>query len=877
MNICDRMLRIAAYLVPGDEQRDWLREWRAELAHGRRRHSQGRLLVRCLGAFVHAAWLRWDRWRLEMLLQDFKYAIRTLGKKPGFAIITILTLAIGIGANAAIFSAVRAVLLRPLPFPDPQQLVQIYSTTKARPQGPGGAVSPPDYVDWRKDSSSFTEMAALSAGSIPWSGDGAAEQVPYAMVTGGFFNVLRVAPFLGRSLDYQDDPIGAADVVVISHELWARRMGSDPHVLNRMMTLDGKPRRIVGVMPGGFSYPLSSELWVPLRFTSDDLTTQRGAHYLDVLARLKPGASLETAQGEMTALVSRLAESYPRSNANKAVALYDLREALVGNVKHALLILLGAVGFVLLIVCVNIASLALTRATGRTRELAVRAALGAGRGRLIGGLLAESLVIAAAGAIAGLLVASWASQAIASLDAGLGIPLLDQTKVDGAVVAFTMIVALAAALLFGTLPAWHASSGLNVAQRIREDAGTLTAGRDRQRLRATLIISETAVAVMLLVGAGLLMRTFVEIASVELGFDPSRVQTFSISLAETTYATPPARAEFVDTVVKRLASRPDVEGAAAIFGLPLTNFGYTISISTLDGRQLTDQEQDQLSLLVRVVTPDYFRTMGIPIVRGRTFDDADRLGRQTVAVLNEAAVRRLWPDADPLGHSLTLGTRLGQDGERAGGTVVGVAANARYFGPTNPIRPTIYLAHAQFPMDFVTVTIKARQESASVVEPARALLAELDPNLPMFRVRSMEQFAANAVAQPRLYVILIGVFAAAAIVLAAIGIYGVLAHGVAQRTREIGIRLALGARRQEVVTMVVRQAVVLAAAGLGVGLVLALAASRLIQGLLFGVQPKDAATYTGVVILLVATALVASYLPARRASRIDPLKALRYD
>jgi putative ABC transport system permease protein len=874
---CERVLRLAARLTPADIRNDWLREWRAEIACARHRHSESVLLLRSLGAFVHAIWLRWDRWRIEIMLQDLKYALRTLLRRPAYVIVTVLTLAVGIGANAAIFSAVRAVLLRPLPFPQPERLVQIYSTTQARPLGPGGAASPPDFVDWRTAAATFTEMAAISAGSIPWSGNGVAEQVPYAMVTGGFFNVLGTAVHIGRTLAYEDDAIGAPDVVVISHQLWTRRFGSDGNVIGRTITLDGRPRRIVGVMPQGFSYPLSSELWVPLRFTPNDLATQRGAHYLDVVARLKADVPIPTAQAEMTTIVGRLTNAFPRTNANKAVAVYELREAMVGNIKPALFVLLGAVGFVLLIVCVNLASLTLTRATSRTRELAIRAALGAGRGRLVSGLLAESLVVAAAGGVAGLLLAMWATQAIATLDAGIGIPLLDQTRVDGPVIMFTVAVALLAAVLFGTLPAWHASSRVEVGQRIREDAGTVTAGRERQRLRAALIVAETALAVVLLVGAGLLMRTFVQIAAVDLGFTAERVQTFSVSLPEARYPTPESRAAFIDKLLGGLTSRPGIDAAGAIFGLPLTNFGYTITTSTVDGRRLNDEEQDQRSLQIRVVTPDYFKTMGIALVRGRAFTSGDRLGRPAVAIVSDAAARLLWPEADPLGHSLTIGTRLGQGGAQAGGEVVGIAKDVRDFGPMGRVRPTLYLAHAQFPMDFVSVAIKTTNDPASVIEPARALLSELDSDLPMFRVRTMEQFAANAVAQPRLYLTLIGVFAIAAISLAAIGMYGVLAHGVAQRTREIGIRMALGARRSEVVALVVRQAVLLAAGGLIAGLLLALLTGRLIAGLLFGVEPEDPATYVAVVGLLMLIALIAAYLPARRASRINPIAALRYD
>jgi putative ABC transport system permease protein len=486
-------------------------------------------------------------------------------------------------------------------------------------------------------------------------------------------------------------------------------------------------------------------------------------------------------------------------------------------------------------------------------------------------------VLGVIGGGAGLLAASWASQGIAALDSGLGIPLLNETRVDASVIGFTLALVFLAALLFGTLPAWHASAAFDVARRIREDAGMATASRERQRLRGGLIVAETALAVVLLVGAGLLMRSFTRMVSVDLGFDASNVQTFSVSLPESKYSTPPSRARFIDTLVSRLAERPDVEAVGAVFGLPLTNLSYSISMSTLDGRTLTDEEQDERSLQIRVVTPGYFRAMGIPITRGRVFGPGDRLGAPPVVVINEAAARFLWREQDPLGHQFTLGTRMGQGGDRAGGEVVGVARDVRDFGPRAPLRPTVYLAHAQFPVDFMTVTIKARDAAAAVVEPARTLLAELDPDLPMFRVRTMEQFAGNAVAQPRLYLTLIGLFAAAAMLLAAIGIYGVLMHAVAQRTREIGIRLALGARRSEVIALVVRQAAWLALSGLACGVALASAVTRLMRELLFETALADATTYIGVAVTLFGIALVASYLPARRAARIDPIKALRYE
>jgi predicted permease len=612
-----------------------------------------------------------------------------------------------------------------------------------------------------------------------------------------------------------------------------------------------------------------------LRFSSDVLATQRGAHYLDVIARLRPDVARDAAQAEMSTVVRQLAATYPRTNGNKGVAIFGLREAMVGNVRPALLVLLGAVGFVMLIVCVNVASLGLTRAVGRSRELAVRAALGAGRSRLINAMLVESVVLAAAGGVAGLLLANWAAQGLAALDSTLGIPMLDETRVDRAVLLFTALVSLSAALLFGTVPAWHAASRLDVVQRIREGAGTLTAGKERQRLRAGLIVLETALAVVLLVGAGLMMRSFLRMTGVDLGIDTARVQTFSVSLPETKYSTPESRALSVDTLLTRLSANPDVEAVGAVAGLPLTRFSHGYTTSTLDGRTLSDAEQDARTVQVRVVTPQYFQVLGIPVVRGRTFAEADRLGSATVAVVDERAAAVLWPQGDALGHRFELGTRLGQNGRRAGGEVIGIARPVHELGPAGPLRPTVYLAHAQFPVDFITVTMKARADEAALVEPARTVLADFDPDLPMFRVRSMEQLAAGAVAQPRLYFTLILLFAGAAMLLAAIGIYGVLMHAVSQRTREIGIRLALGASRHEVVTGVVCHAALLASAGLGLGVLFALGATRYVRSLLFQIQPTDAVTYVSVAAGLLLVAVIASYLPARRASCIDPATALR--
>jgi putative ABC transport system permease protein len=884
MTACDRILRLASWLAPADLRADWLREWRGEVGFAVAQHrrngndttaARALLIVRCIGAFAHAAWLRWDRWRLEMLLQDIRHAVRSLRKRPGFAAVTILTLALGVGANAAIFSAVRAVLLRPLPFPDPDRLVQVFSTSVKAPNRTIGAASPPDFYDWRRDSRSFSELAAFNAGSFALTGQGDAEQIPGANVTAHFFDVLGVRALYGRSLQASDDVTGAPEVAVIGHALWMRRFGGDPSIVDRTITFDGVPHRIVGVMPHAFAFPLQSEMWVPQKFTERDLATQRGAHYLDVIGRLREGASVEQARAEMTSIAIRLAEAHPSTNKDNRISVHGLRDAIAGDFRTPLLILLGAVGFVLLIVCVNVAGLFLTRALGRTRELAVRAALGAGRFRLVRGVVVESVLLALAGGAGGLALAYVASDAIAAVQRGVGIPLLDETRVDRVVVVFTATLSFVAALAFGAFPAWHTSSVGDVARRIREDSATATGDRQKQRLRSALIIVETALAVVLLVGAGLLLRSFLAIASVALGFDGTGVQTFTISLPEARYQQPSQRAAFVDSLMRDIGGQPGVEAAGAVFGLPLTGFGYSISMSTLDGRKLDDDEQMARSLQVRVATPDYFRSMGIPIVRGRAFSESDRLGSEQVVLVNETAAHRLWPNDNPLGHHFTLGTRMGQGGANSGGTVIGVARDVRDFGPTLAVRPAVYLAHAQSPVSFMTVTVRTRGEPGNALELLRTVVAAADRDLPMFRVRTMDQIAADAVAQPRVYLGLLGLFALTALLLAAVGIYSVLSHAVSQRTREIGIRLALGAGRGTVMRMVLGQAALLAAIGLALGLGLAAGTARLARRLLYGIEPTDAATYVLVALGLFIIAFLASYVPARRAGRVNPVTALR--
>jgi predicted permease len=835
-------------------------------------------LPRALGAIVHAVWLRWDRWRIEMIWQDIKHAIRTLKAKPGFTAVTLLTLAIGIGGTTAIFGAVNAVLLRPLPYPEPDQLMRVYKTPLKEPERIGGAVSPPDFTDWRHDNSGFIELAAYDNDSLALTGNGAAEQIPTGEVTGGFFTVMGTAPMLGRAITIADDPMGSRDVVVLSHTLWVRRFGANRSIIGQQLVIDGVSHEVVGVMPAGFQFPLRSEMWTPLRFSARDLETQRGAQYIQVIGRFKPGVTIDRSREEMHAIGARLARDFPRTNRETTVSVQPLRETMVRNVRQSMFVLLGAVGLVLAIVCVNVAGLVLIRSLGRSRELAVRVAMGAGRITLVRALFIESLLLGLAGGATGLVLAYWATTAIAALDPSVGVPLLNQTRLDTVVIGFALGVAVVASVVFGTLPAWQASGIGDVVARIREEGGSTTSDPKRQRMRSLLIVAETTLAVVLLVGAGLLARSFERLLSVDLGLAAEAVQTFNIALPDARYAQALQRQAFVETLLERAATVPNVESAGAVFGLPLSSFQFGISTSSRDGVTLSDDEQDALTLQIRLVTPDYFKTMGIPIVKGRGFAAGDRIGSQPVAMLNQVGAARVWPDQDALGHHLQIGTRFGMGGERAGGTVIGIVGDVRDYGPASPVAPTLYLSHAQWPDGGVSIVAKARNgDPASLVQPLRALLQALDPDVPMSAVRSMDQLSSAAVAQPRLYLVLIASFAGTAMLLAAIGLYGVLAYAVGQRTREIGIRLALGAKRGEVLRMVLIQAGRLAIFGVAIGLGAAVIASRALRSQLFQIGPTDTVTYVMVGAGLLVVALVASWIPARRASRIDPVVALRHD
>jgi predicted permease len=683
-----------------------------------------------------------------------------------------------------------------------------------------------------------------------------------------------VSPQIGRGLSEEDEVIGQDRVVVLGHGLWERRFGGDPAIVGRTVTLDGEAHTVVGVMPAGFAYPWDAELWLPLAFSQEDLTTQRGAHYLTVFARLRPGVTVEEADADMRTIAARLEEVYEESNEGWTATVMGLAESIVGDVRPALLILLGAVGLVLLIACANVANLLMVRVFGRDRELAIRAALGAGRLRLLGGLLIESLLLGALGGAAGLGLAIWGSDLLATIQPG-NIPRLENMSIDGNVLLFTAAVSLLTGLLFGLVPGLGSSLDARLGERLKEGGRGTSAQRGARQTRNALVVAEVGLAVMLMVGAGLLLKSFVELQKVDPGFDTAGLLTFDVSLPDARYPEPRQARDFYQDLLTRIEAIPGVESADAVFGLPLSGFFYSMSVEYLDEMEIP--QGDEPSVQVRVVTPGYFRTMGIELAAGRDFTPADGPGVPDVAIVNESAARLLWPGAEPLGHSFRIGTRLGLDGNRVGGSVVGVIRDFKHFGPNAEARPEIYVVHSQFPEDGLSVVVKASVPPTSIVDPIRDRLAAIDPQVPMFRVHTMEELANQAVAQPRFYFMLLAVFAATALILAAIGIYGVMAHAVAQRTREIGIRMALGARRAEVLRMVLKSGLALGVAGTAAGIVAALATTRLIAGLLYEVRPTDTFTFVTVPLLLLAVAMASCYLPARRATRVDPMRAIRYE
>ena len=796
--------------------------------------------------------------------QDVRYALRGFRRSPGFTAVAIATLALGIGANTAILGVVNGVLFRPLPFPEPDRLVMV------REDDPekgflGMTASPPNFLDWRARSRSFEGLAAYVRTSDPLTGSGEPEQVTYVQATGAFFPVLRARPSLGRTFGEAECAEGKDRVAVLSDGLWKRRWGGRADALGSTLRLGGVPYTVIGVMPPGFLFPAANhDLWIPLAFPSD-VAGQRGAHYLSVVGRLRSGASVATAETELKALAARLAAAYPRTNKGHTVSIRSLKDQLVGKVRPALLVILGAVALVVLIACANVANLLLARGAAREREFAVRRALGAGRGRLVRQLLTESILLSGGGTAAAIFLAAAADALIVKFGPR-DLPRIGEIGIDPAVLAATAGLAAATAILFGLFPALR-STRQDLAPALKENAGT--AGPARERFRGALVAGELALALLLLVGAGLLVKSFSRLLHVDPGFRPARVLTFDLTL-DSKYKDAASEAGFYRKLLSEIDGIPGVRASGSVFCAPLSDSGFSSSF-TVQGAPV--RPEDEPSLNLRVVSPNYFRTLGIPLVAGRLFTDFDRRGGQRVMLLTQTAARKFWPRGNALGQYLRLGARPGTD--EVEGTVVGIVGDTRDSALGEDPQPAAYFPLDQVAVNGLSIVVQTAQRPESVAGTVREIVRRLDPDLPVVGMTTMEDVVSRSVARPRFYAMLLLVFSLGALVLAAVGVYGVLSFSVSRRTREIGIRIAVGAERGDVLRMVLGGAAWLSLAGLAAGIAAALVLTRLLSGILFDIRPFDPSTYAEVSALLFAVALAAAYVPASRASSIDPIAALR--
>ena len=808
------------------------------------------------------------------LQQDVRFAFRMLFKSPGFTLVVILTLGLRIGANSAIFSVIDAVLLRPLPYAQPDQLVKIWMhfTGIGLPKDQNW-VSAPEFVDLRNLNRSFSHVAAISGESFNLKAGATPERVNGAAVSADFFSLLGVEPEGGRMFLPGEDEPGRENIVVLSHGLWTRRFGSDAGILGKPLIMNGRPFTVVGVAPASFEFPARAELWTPLAFSKEDLgPDRRGNHGLEVIARIRPGISFEQAQSDMEAVSRRMIEQnagYPYERFQFRVIMNQLLDETVGDIRTALWILMASVGFVLLIACANVANLLLARASAREREMAIRTALGAGRARVIRQLLTESVVLALLGFTAGVLLAHWGLGALLEI-ASVSFPRIAGAHIDARVLLFTALIALGTGMLFGLAPALQASRVHPDA--LKEGGRTATTGMAAQRLRRALVVAEIALSTMLLAGAGLLMKSFLRLQDVDPGFRPDGVLTLRISLPENRYPEPARIRGFIRELLERTARLPGVESVGGVSALPLSGSSSS-GTTTVDSRSVpSDKATPEADW--RVVTPGYFRAMGIRLIRGRFFDDRDTDGVAPVAIIDETMAKTYWPGEDPIGKRIHRG---GTRSTRPWSTIVGVVGHVRYRTLEAQSRVQLYWPYAQDPVPYISLVVRTPLEPRSLaVEIQRKVLA-IDPDQPISSVRTMQELLSDSVARRRFSMTLLALFAGVALLLAAVGIYGVISYTVTLRAHEIGIRVALGASRGGVLWLVLGQSLVLTVAGVFLGLAGSLLVSRVISGLLFNVRPTDPATFAIVAAFLAAVAALASLLPAGRASRVDPMVALRYE
>ena len=812
-------------------------------------------------------------------MNDFRYALRQLIKSPGFTLVAIVTLALGIGANSAIFSVIDTVLLRSLPFPNPDRLAMIWASSPQHPGENRQVHSYPDYLDFRAQNHTFAAMAAYTTASTIWGTGENSEDVPGLAATSDIFAVLGTQPLLGRGFSSDDDKPEAAKVVVISYSFWQRRFAGDPKIIGQQVTVAGKAYTVTGVMPRGWKFPIQKDnvdyiapLLPMFSGQTPDYMMRRGAHFLPVVGRLKPGVDLRTATADVQTIAAQLATQYPDTNAGRTERAVPLQSDLVGDVRPALLVLVAAVALVLLIACANVANLFLARAAGREREIAIRTALGASRFQIVRQLLIETSLLALLGGAAGLFLAWWSADALVAMGPA-DIPRLDEIRVNGTVIAFTFAIAFLTSLIFGLIPALQASRP-QVEQSLREASRGSTSGVRSHRLRFAFVVSQFALSLILLVGAGLLIRSFAELSSVRPGFEARGVVTFWQALPKARYGEPDQQTQFFDKLLTKLTSLPGIEAAGMVSPLPFSGNDQGRTFTVIGKPAPAPGMEPSASLL----TTDgaYFHTLRIPLKKGRMFEARDRKDSTPVVIINETFAQKYFPNESPLGQRLDIGGRVAEG--KPACEIVGVVGTVKHGSLAEDNTPEFYLPFAQNPDRYMDLAVRTSQPAPSGLETMiRRAVHEIDAQQFVPVIKPLSEMVSQTLSQSRFNTGLLAVFAAVAIILAAVGIYGVIAYNVAQRTREIGIRMALGAQRRAMLAMILRQCLTMAAIGIAVGLIGAFAATRLLSALLFGIAATDVATYVSVILLLAAAAFVAGLFPARRAMKVDPVVALHYE
>jgi len=810
---------------------------------------------------------------METLFQDVRYGIRTLLKNPGFTAIAIITLALGIGANTVIFSVVDSVLLRPLPFKDADRLVLLWETNPQQnsPDGKNAQASGiANFTDWNSQNQVFDAMSAYFNWTYNLTGVDEPERLEAAVVTGSFFDVLGVQSSMGRAIIPDDDQSGKDNVVVLSHGFWQRRFGSDTAIIGKAITLNQNSFTVIGVMPRDFKFPdRKVELWVPAGFSAAQ-KQDRAGKFLKVIARLKSNVKVEQARAAIVAIAGQLEQQYPDTNAGWSVALAPLQENEVSGTRTALLLLLGAVGFVLLIACANVSNLLLARAAARRKEMAIRSALGASRRRLIGQMLTESALLALFGAGAGILLAVWGMDILISLNPG-DIPRLADARIDGRVFAFTLMLSISTAFIFGIVPALFASK-TNLQEAIKDTAQTSTSSSGL-KFHSLLIVSEIAVTLVLLVGAGLMIRSFLRLHEVNPGFNTENMLTMRIWLPGSRYGSNEQQTAFFQQVIDRIETVPEVRDVGAIQDIPLkaNRMGFSF---TIEGRAATSSVEEP-NAAYRAITPEYFRTMSIPLLGGREFTRQDDRNAPPVVIINRSMAQQFFTGEDPIGKRIRFGEQ-----DAPWYSIVGIVGDVKHMGLDAQEGAAIYQPYGQKRFSFLrwmTLVIRTDSEPTGAIAAVRSQVQAVDKDQPIYDIATLEQLLSTSVAQPRFYMALLGSFALLALILASVGIYGVMSFSVNRRRREMGIRLALGADRRDIFKLVVARGLLLTLTGVVIGVAASFALTRVMSSLLFGVTATDPLTFIAIPLLLAGVALGACFVPARRAMKVDPMVALRYE